>query len=254
MRITLISIYCTLYLFLSICHVQSSLAGTWRDDFEDNDTREWEIYNLVRQDEKWWINDNEAVGEIFKEGFWSLWLTGDLNWEYYSVSCIAMLIDEKNDPPFVGLSLHDRGEERMRYVFYIDYVWGLAVISKWTADGGTAVLPFVPEIDIWYQLKASVHKIEIEENGVLKEEVVLEFTVEDINDVPSFPPITVIAQDSQPINGGYAGLVVSGARARFDNVVITGDNIPNGGPAKRNLQPVTNKRKITTTWGNLKQN
>lgn len=252
MRIILISTYCTLYLFLSICHVQSSLAGTWRDDFEDNDIREWEIYNLVRQDEKWWINDNEAVGEIFKEGFWSLWLTGDLNWEYYSVSCMAKLVDEKNDPPFVGLSLHDRGDERTRYVFYIDYVWGVAVIDKWVEGGGSAVQPFVAEKDTWYQLTATVYKEEIEVNGVINEEALLEFTVEDINDVPTFPPIIVTARDFQPLNGGQAGLVVSGARARFDNVVITGDNIPNGGPGK--AQPVSNKGKITTTWGSLKQN
>ena len=49
-----------------------AFAGTWRDDFEDKDTREWKIFNIDRQVEKWWIDDGEAVGEIFLPGFMSL--------------------------------------------------------------------------------------------------------------------------------------------------------------------------------------
>ena len=40
---------------------QPALAGTWLDDFEDKDTREWKIFNLDRQVEKWWVSDGEAV-------------------------------------------------------------------------------------------------------------------------------------------------------------------------------------------------
>ena len=32
---------------------QPTFAGTWRDDFEDKDTREWKIFNIDRQVEKW---------------------------------------------------------------------------------------------------------------------------------------------------------------------------------------------------------
>ena len=49
---------------------QPAFAGTWRDDFEDKDTREWKIFNLDRQVEKWWIDDGEAVGEIFPARFY----------------------------------------------------------------------------------------------------------------------------------------------------------------------------------------
>ena len=75
----------TLACFL-IAESQQTFAGTWRDDFEDNDTREWEIFNIDRKVEKWWIDDGEAVGEIFLPGFMSLWLTGELTWKNYSVS------------------------------------------------------------------------------------------------------------------------------------------------------------------------
>ena len=72
---------------------QPSFAGTWRDDFEDKDTREWKIFNLDRKVEKWWISDGEAVGEIFLPGFMSLWITGELTWKNYSLSCRAKLVE-----------------------------------------------------------------------------------------------------------------------------------------------------------------
>jgi hypothetical protein len=38
--------------------------------------------------------------------------------------------------------------------------------------------------------------------------------------------------------------------AHFDNVVISGPNIPNGGPG---LSPVQLRSKLTTTWGHIKR-
>ena len=54
-------------------------AGIWRDDFEDKNTREWKIFNEDPKVEKWWIDDGEAVGEIFLEGFMSLWIWNHIN-------------------------------------------------------------------------------------------------------------------------------------------------------------------------------
>lgn len=208
----------------------SVFAGTWRDDFEDRKISEWKIYNLDRQVEKWWINNGEAVGEIFSPGFWSLWLTGDIKWEYYSVSCQAMVEEDREEPPSIGLTLHDRGDENSRYVFIIDYVLNIARIIKDVVGGGSVAHPFVAEIGVWYDLTATV-----------KEDGTLEFRIND----------TVFeAIDPQPLSGGQAGLVVGDAKARFDNVAITGDNIPNGGPGK--AFDVAPRSKLATTWGKLK--
>lgn len=58
------------------------------------------------------------------------------------------------------------------------------------------------------------------------------------------------ANDPSPLRGGKAGLVVADARARFDNVEISGNNIPNGGPGKPfDVKP---QAKLATTWGKLK--
>ena len=208
----------------------SVFAGTWRDDFEDKKISEWEIYNLDKQVEKWWINNGEAVGEIFSPGFLSFWLTGDIKWEYYSVSCQAMVEEDREEPPSIGLTLHDRGDENSRYVFIIDYVHNMARIIKDVIGGGSVAHPFVAEKGVWYDLTATV-----------KEDGTLEFRIND----------TVFdATDRLPLSGGQAGLVVGDAKARFDNVAVTGDNIPDGGPGKP--FDVAPRSKLATTWGKLK--
>ena len=219
-----------LILGILIFPMMSVFGGTWYDDFEDNKISEWEIYNLDKQLEKWWIDGGEAVGQIFSPRFWSLWLTGDIDWEFYSISCRAMVEEDREEPPSIGLILHDRGDQGSRYMFIVDYVLNIARIIKDVVDGGSVAIPFVAEKGVWYDLSASV-----------KEDGTLEFRIND----------TVFeAIDPQPLSGGQAGLVVSNAKARFDNVAISGDNIPNGGPGKP--FDVAPQSKLTTTWGKLK--
>ena len=113
----------------------------------------------------------------------------------YSVSCRAKLVEEKNDPATVGLTLHDRGEEDTRYLFFVEVTLGIVRIIKATPDGWfIRSFPFVTEIDTWYQLKATI-------NGEL-----MEFQVDDQ---------VFLGRDLDPLEGGQAGLVVSDARARF---------------------------------------
>ena len=202
-----------------------AFGGTWRDDFEDNKISEWEIYNEDKRQEKWWIDDGEAVGE--SQGFLSLWLTGDLKWEHYSVSCRAMLEDAKNAPPIVGLTLYDRGDEQSNYFFLIDYELDLAVIMSNDEVGSIIVFPFAADEGVWYELNATVH-----EDGRL------DFTIND-------SMFSVV--DLKPLAGGKAGLVVRDARARFDDFAVTGDSIRNGGPF--DVEP---RAKLATIWGSLK--
>lgn len=53
--------------------------------------------------------------------------------------------------------------------------------------------------------------------------------------------------NSHPLGGVF--LYAYGAIAEFDNVVITGDDIPNTGPSGYAVQP---KAKLAATWGWLK--
>ena len=208
-----------------------SFAGTWRDDFEDRITREWKIYNLDRQVENWWVNNGEAVGRIFKRGFISLWLTGKLDWENYSVSCRAKLVKERNDSARVGLTLHDRGDEHSRYLFFINFFFGTVSITKAAPNlWSTREFPFVSDIDTWYQLRATVSEGQ------------LEFQVNDQ---------VFVAEDPFLLEPGQAGLVVGNAEARFDDVAITGVSIRNGGPGRPHAVDV--QEALATTWGRIKQ-
>ena len=209
-----------------------SFAGTWRDDFEDRITREWKIYNLDRQVENWWINKGEAVGRIFKRGFISLWLTGKLDWENYTVSCRAKLVKERNDPARIGLTLHDRGDEHSRYLFFINFFFGSVSIIKASPNVWSArEFPFVSDIDTWYQLRATVNEGQ------------LEFQVNDQ---------VFVSVDSSPLKSGQAGLVVGNAEGRFDDIAVTGESIRNGGPGRP--RAVNKQGTLTTTWGQIKRN
>ncbi|RKU13465.1 hypothetical protein C6502_03630 [Candidatus Poribacteria bacterium] len=227
--------YCVLLIALMQIVVlmcgQISFAGTWRDDFEDRITREWKIYNLDRQVENWWVNKGEAVGRIFKRGFMSLWLTGELDWENYSVSCRGKLVKERNDPAYIGLTLHDRGEEDTRYLFFINFFFGtVSIIKASPRNWSTRTFPFVSDIDTWYHLKATVNdgQLEFQVNGQV-----------------------FVSEDSSPLKSGQAGLVVGNAEGRFDDVAITGVNIKNGGPGR--ARAVDRQEALTTTWGRIKQ-
>lgn len=214
-----------------MCDV-TAYAGTWRDDFEDRITKEWKIYNLDRQVENWWINKGEAVGRIFKRGFISLWLTGKLEWENYSVSCRAKLVKERNDPARVGLTLHDRGDEHSRYLFFINFFFGTVSITKAGPNiWSTREFPFVSDIDTWYKLRATVSDGQ------------LEFQVNDQ---------VFVAEDPHPLKPGQAGLVVGNAEGRFDDVAVTGESIRNGGPGRPHA--VDAQEVLTTTWGQIKRN
>ena len=162
----------------------------------------------------------------------SLWTTGELTWKNYSLTCRAKLVEDKNEPPSIGLTLHDRGEEDTRYLFFIDYVFGTVRLVKALRDDWFPVIyPFDAEIDRWYELTGTIH-----EDGTL------EFKVDDE---------VFTAIDDDPLKGGQAGLVIADGQARFDDVEITGANIKNGGPGK--ARPVAPRSKLATTWGYLKK-
>jgi len=216
---------------LVVCSASKiSKAGTWRDDFEDRITKEWTIFNLDRRVERWWVNEGEAVGQIFQPGFMSLWLTGKLDWDEYTVSCRAKLVEEKDDPATFGLTLHDRGAEDSRYLFFVEFTLGVVRIIRAAPEGWfVRTFPLVTEIDTWYQLKATI-------KGEL-----MEFQVD--NEV-------FFGRDLVPLEGGQAGLVISDGQARFDDIEISGVNIKNGGPGRPH--PVDEKRKLTMMWAEIK--
>ena len=232
--------------FLCLFHIvlcamvfhQQGFAGTWADAFEDDNTQEWEIFNTFDEEEaKWWIDAGEAVCETFElEGHAhsipSIWATGELTWRNYSLSCKAKLVETKEEPAILGIVLHQQWERLSFYACQILHPWEIVHITKVTPEGANTLgeFHFAAKLDTWYTLTAA-----IDSRGKLKFQIDDEvFTVTDQNRIKS----------------GKPGLKVSGAQVRFDDVEITGDNVPNGGPGTLPVEPSGNK--LATTWGKLK--
>ncbi len=228
---------CLVFGFVVCSIVLSPLAfaGKWEDSFEDDNTQEWETFGGVETGE-WWIDSGEAVCETAERNIQSTWVTGDVDWENYAMSCRAKLVEVKEQFANLGLVLHYNEKESSFYFFQILSDWkefGFISIKKLPPPPARSVklgeINFVPEADRWYKLTASVSRR------------TLEFQVDDE---------VLTAIDRSPLKFGKAGLFVVNGRARFDDVEITGVNIPDGGPGKS--RPVTLFAKLATTWGNLK--
>ncbi|RKU06870.1 hypothetical protein C6503_25265 [Candidatus Poribacteria bacterium] len=224
---------------LIVCGValnQFALAGTWKDSFEDDIISEWTIFNESPEKEKWWIHEGEAIGETAKgANLVSFWLTGDSKWQNYTMSCRAQITKFNNDATGFGLLLYFRSEELSGYMFRIEHAPDRARILKILPPPQPTVplggLDIVVETDKWYQLAATVY-----ENGTL------EFQIDQ--------EILRVVDHNPRLKSGQAGLAVGSGQARFDDVEITGANIPNGGPGKSfSVEP---RAKLATTWGHLK--
>ena len=217
---------------------QQSFGGTWVDDFEDDSTREWELFNTFAGSAAWRIDAGEAVAETFEpHRNATIWATGDLDWRNYLLSCKAKLVEANKGSASLGLILHQRWEESSFYVFQILYPLEVIHITKIHSGTVSTIgeFDFAAKLNRWYTLTASIDSSE-----TLKR-VKLEFQIDD-------EVFTVT--DRNPIKSGKAGLEVSGAQARFDNVKIIGSNVPNGGPGALAIEP---RGKLAITWGKLKR-
>ena len=225
-----------LYFFYVVACVvfnQQSSAGTWADAFEDNNTQEWEVFNTFDEEEtKWWIDRGEAVCETFEPNILSIWATGEPSWKNYSLSCKTKLVKAKGEPATFGIIVHQQWEKLSFYEFLIFYPWEIVHITKVSREGADTLgeFDFTVKLDTWYTLTAS-----IDSRGKIK------FQID--NEV-------FTAVDTNPIKKGKAGLVASGAQVRFDDVEITGTNIPDGGPGALPIEP---RGKLAITWGKLKK-
>ena len=229
---------------LVICSVvlnQFALAGTWKDSFEDNDMSEWKIVDdWENVAGKWWPDKGEAVGESLVESVFAIWLTGESTWEHYAVSCRAKLVKSKKEPATFGIVMHANSNERLgglldaHYYFSVIGDFNFISIRKFPPfPAGPVTLgefDFEVKADRWYQLTATIHR-----NGKI------EFHIDKQ---------VFTLSDPKLLGPGQAGLFISDAEVRFDDVEIIGSNINDGGPGK--ARPVELKAKLATIWGHLK--
>ena len=225
-------------------------AGTFVETFDDNGNLEkWQELTILGFDSPglWNIVDGELqyILDFDDGGFRSLLTTGDETWQDYSIE-------------FDVKPLIKHGDGNIAIAARISQTWGVVCTigdrpfpepeSMARCYGGNlqglAFLTFAKEPHPllkrrWHHLKLSVKgnflTFWINEKQVLGP-IILEAKIfENGIEFPDYP-------------NGKIGLGVTNYSVLFDNITITGDDIPEKGELS-----VTPRAKLATTWGHLKK-
>jgi len=220
------------------CMVTSSaFAGTWKDDFEDGDFDGWEVFN-PGPGEIWDVENGELSGQYATgNGTYSvvqLEVENAALWEDYSVVCKAKLVENFANGWF-GIFFRVTGGSGHGFYVNVGKKKVLGRTAAWVKLSDVP-LPFDVLEDTWYELK------------MIAEGDHFEFYINN--------ELTGAFDDgSRP--SGTVWLIVRNAHVHFDDVVITGPEIPDGGPGfVETPQPdfaVTPQSKIVTMWGSVKR-
>ena len=232
----------------------SAGAGTFLETFDDGDFDGWQ--ELARWDEipGSWEIVNGGLHAAGHDGFLRFLTTGDDTWKDYTVEFDVRPL-KKHGRPTISIAARVK-EKWLVHCFIADPVVVLpgganAPVRGWVFCGAGSLrranfdlLFFGPhpllKLNRWAHLKLSVEDDTF--TFWINEEQVMEPTelrifrnLEGFADFPDFQT-------------GGVGFGVSNYTARFDNITVTGDTIPNNGGFD-----VTPQEKLATTWGQLKQ-
>ena len=233
---------------LLCCLSVSASAGTFIETFSDDDLEEWkELVQLNKAPGSWEVINNE-LHAVSRETFNRLLTTGDNTWENYTIE-------------FDVKPVKKHGIGTIVIAARVNGTWGVSCsINDRIVDGaaGTRIscnygnwhgIPFIElhttphpllRLNKWARLKLSVQgevvTFWIDEKQIMEPTKLLKLVVDQVFD--GFPDF---------LTGGV-GFGLANYTARFDNITITGDTIPNSGGFF-----VTPGSKLATTWGNLKR-
>ncbi len=229
-----------MFIFLTF----SASAGTFVETFDGGDLDEWReiiLLDLKIKPGTWEIIDGELHGTMRHIGLPRLLTTGDEKWRNYTIEVDVFPL-EKHSPGNIGIAARIQGTVGIISLIG-DYAFpfpanpnpGLTV----TCFGGdfhdnilhlfgTEVSPLL-ELGTWSTMKLQVNEdvFTLWLNG---EQVLL------------------ARDDTFDFSTGRVGLVLTGYTVKFDDLVITGDGIPNKGKLS-----VTPTDKLATMWSSLKQ-
>ena len=216
----------------------SASAGTFVETFDDKDLQDWQALTMVNLDAAqaaWEVLDGELQG-ISQTSLVSLLTIGNKTWKDYSVEFDVKPM-KKHGPGSIAIA----GRKKKTWIItcMIGDMEFPEPESKATCFSGDfhdnryVVLnreaASLLRLETWAHLKLSVHG------------TIFTFWINGKQ--------ILEARDQQAnfLTGGI-GFGLANYTARFDNIIITGDTIPNKGRLA-----VTPQGKLATAWGDLKR-
>lgn len=230
-KISFLALVCLAFAFMLPL---PSLAGTWRNDFEDKKVFEREKKEGIWDEDPTFFSweNGECSGESRDVNWWYFLVIGELSWKDYSAECKVRLVDDFGGD--FGIALRRTPWQQPSYDFGLFPSQNMAKISTPTFSV-IAQEKFDVEEDTWYKLKA------------VAEGKNLEFYIND--------ELFLKGKDSR-YPAGKVGIYIYNIHAHFDNLIISGDDVEDGGswdPAKHpEEKAVEPKGKLATSWGKLK--
>ena len=236
------------------CCALSVSAGTFLDTFENGNLDRWqEIVPWDREPGSWQIVDGGLHG-AGHDMYSRLFTTGDDTWKDYTVEFDVRPLKKHGNPSIsIAARVMEKWSVRCSIIDAVVVLPGGANAPQrgWvfcragSLNGGkSAGLLFehhpLFKLNRWYHLKLSVEgnifTFYINDEQVMEPtELRIRRNREGFADFPEFQT-------------GGVGIGLSNYTARFDNVTVTGDSIPDSGAFA-----VTPQGKLATTWGHLKK-
>jgi hypothetical protein len=223
MRLTII------VLVLSIL-ATSVRAGTLRDDFSDGNYDGWQVGNVSTPGSMWEVENRVLIGT--RTNGWGAGMTiGELSWQDVTIEYDAHMTTNFGTTYAIGIILRAQDVNMHNGVSF----W----IGKWGQRDAVSIfivcdnLDFVKEVtqpfpfvlNSWYNLRGNVTGNRY--RFYVDDELLMDFR-DDL------------------YKSGRFGIIISGSKVLCDNVIITGNDVPD-----MNLS-VTPAGKLATTWSKLK--
>ena len=208
-------------------------TGVFRDDFEDDNLDGWQI-EFWQQAGLWEI----VVGtvESKRKSPESTYLTtGKENWKDYTISC-DMILKENFGQNTVGFIARHKSPLSRHHIEIWSGDWaGFPAISTQRLPGDARTdKPFpLLKLNQWHQMKLNV-------KGKT-------FTFYINNQ-------KVLIHEDEMVKEGKIGLSVAGYTVRFDNIEISGPQVPDFTPPTWKARPVNQQNKLAVTWAQIKGN
>ena len=242
------------YIVTLLCFLAfSASAGTFIETFSDDDLEAWkELVQLNKAPGSWEVINNE-LHAVSRETFERLLTTGDNTWEDYTVAFDVKPL-KKHGISSISIAARVKGT----WVVYCSVEDPVVIIDGkpplhqpriGCVVGNLHGVSFAPlhdalhpllKLNKWSHLKLSVQgdSFTFWING---EQVMAPTKLKIFREVVAF-------KDFPDFQTGGVGFGLANYTARFDNITITGDTIPNSGGFA-----VTPGGKLATTWASLKR-